>query len=150
MKPVMQTTFGNYGNCFQACLASVLEIPLDSIPEFRRMQVDQEVSCMVSEADKWLRSSKGLRFISVEMYNSDGGDPNTTQCLLNRLAYENRDEFVLLSGKSPRKKPDGSDMYHCVVGVAECWGFNVVHDPHHDGGGIIGHPFGVKWIVPIR
>lgn len=35
MKPVDQTTFGMpEGNCFAACVASVLEVPLDSVPNF--------------------------------------------------------------------------------------------------------------------
>lgn len=35
MRPVDQTTYGpNNGNCFSACLASILEIPLEEIPLF--------------------------------------------------------------------------------------------------------------------
>lgn len=35
MKPVMQTLFGNEkGNCMQACLASLLELALDQVPNF--------------------------------------------------------------------------------------------------------------------
>lgn len=34
MKPTNQTTFGEYGNCFAACVASMLEIPLEDVPNF--------------------------------------------------------------------------------------------------------------------
>ena len=35
MKPVDQTTYGlNNGNCFSACIASILEIPLEEVPLF--------------------------------------------------------------------------------------------------------------------
>jgi hypothetical protein len=35
MKPVYQTKFGDKeGNCFAACLASLLEIEIDSVPDF--------------------------------------------------------------------------------------------------------------------
>lgn len=35
MKPVDQTKFGKpEGNCFAACLASILEVDLDTIPDF--------------------------------------------------------------------------------------------------------------------
>ncbi len=35
MRPVDQTTYGPYdGNCFSACLASILEIPIDEVPLF--------------------------------------------------------------------------------------------------------------------
>lgn len=33
MKPVMQTKFKDNGNCFPAALASILEIPLEEVPE---------------------------------------------------------------------------------------------------------------------
>lgn len=34
MIKVDQTTFGADGNCFSACVASVLELPLDEVPRF--------------------------------------------------------------------------------------------------------------------
>src|SRR5215471_12277424 len=35
MRPVDQTTYGiNDGNCFSACVASILEISLDQVPRF--------------------------------------------------------------------------------------------------------------------
>jgi hypothetical protein len=34
MKPVYQTRFGPDGNCFAACLASILEIDLADVPQF--------------------------------------------------------------------------------------------------------------------
>lgn len=38
MKPVYQTKFGNKeGNCFAACLASLLEIELDTVPDFYKL-----------------------------------------------------------------------------------------------------------------
>lgn len=55
MKPVTQTILHNppetIGNCFVACLSSVLEIPIDSIPHFAEracikrdpLQVDQKL-----------------------------------------------------------------------------------------------------------
>lgn len=35
MKPVMQTKFTkDDGNCLQACMASILELPIESVPDF--------------------------------------------------------------------------------------------------------------------
>lgn len=34
MKPVYQTKFGNEGNCLQACIASIFEIELTTVPAF--------------------------------------------------------------------------------------------------------------------
>jgi hypothetical protein len=32
MKPVMQTKYGEDGNCFAACVASILEVSIDEVP----------------------------------------------------------------------------------------------------------------------
>ena len=34
MRPVDQTRFGENGNCTTACIASLLEMPIDAVPEF--------------------------------------------------------------------------------------------------------------------
>ena len=34
MIPVTQTTFAPAGNCLAACLASILEVPIEAIPNF--------------------------------------------------------------------------------------------------------------------
>lgn len=34
MTPLMQTEFGTGGNCLAACIASVLEVSLDSVPNY--------------------------------------------------------------------------------------------------------------------
>ena len=34
MRPVKQTKFGTQGNCLAACLASLLSLPLEQVPEF--------------------------------------------------------------------------------------------------------------------
>lgn len=41
MKPVYQTLFGSFeGNCFPACIASILEIPLEEVPHFFKEEAD--------------------------------------------------------------------------------------------------------------
>lgn len=106
---------------------------------------------MVDLADTWLRKHHNKRIISIELYDSaegpNKGHPLTTQCVLNRLCH--RDDLVILSGESSRRRADGGRKYHCVIGRPQVWGYEVVHDPHPDGGGIVGQPYGVKWIVPV-
>lgn len=153
MKPVMQTKtdLSQPGDCYRACIASVLELPIEDVPDFRQLQ-EQHGCCMVMESDKWLREHHGKRFISIELYSDREGSRGrhlTDQVIFNRLAHANEGEFVLLSGVSPRQNADGSVRHHCVVAIAEHWGFEVVHDPHPAGGGIVGQPWGVKWIVPV-
>jgi hypothetical protein len=60
MRPVDQTTFGiNDGNCFTACLASILEIPLEEVPSF--------VGAYWDDFLPWL-ADRGL---SATLYRSD-------------------------------------------------------------------------------
>lgn len=43
MKPVRQTIFGHEeGNCAQACVASLLELPLGAVPNFRKERDQQQ------------------------------------------------------------------------------------------------------------
>lgn len=155
MTPHLQTETGDgVGNCFATCIACILDVPVESVPNFMRLQTENGRICMVDEADKWLRANHGKRFISIELYDQqdgpDKGSPLTRQCIMNRLYYRNGGELVILSGESPRKRADGGKKYHSVVAKATCYGFDLIHDPHPDGGGIAGQPYGVKWIVPEK
>lgn len=60
MKPVLQTIFGrDNGNCFNACLASVLEIELSSIPYF--MHDDN----WIEKYNQWLIENFGVYVLDV-------------------------------------------------------------------------------------
>ena len=64
MKPVDQTRFGDEeGNCFQACLASVLEIPLDKVPDFCSMYSEDNWH---SEVQDWLMRFYGMSMLCVK------------------------------------------------------------------------------------
>jgi hypothetical protein len=61
MKPVFQTIFdSDGGNCLTACIASILELPIDEVPNFAQEHGD---NCQ-NAVEKWL-ASKGLRFIEI-------------------------------------------------------------------------------------
>jgi len=51
MKPVQQTRFGKSGNCIQACVASILERPLEAIPDFLSAKTNPWLACQ-----SWLDS----------------------------------------------------------------------------------------------
>jgi hypothetical protein len=55
MIPIDQTIYGPEGNCFQACIASILEVPLDDVPECLGGRYDQRLL-------DWLHS-KGLGLV---------------------------------------------------------------------------------------
>ncbi len=87
MKPVKQTKFGpKEGDCFPACLASILEIDIDPIPDFMNEE-------WPGNFEKWLRVKYGLYPIWV-----------FHPVQLRPFGY------YILSGKSPR-----GDFQHSIV-----------------------------------
>ena len=123
MKKVYQTKFGNIsGNCFPACVASILEIPLETIPNV----------CVLGE--DWFESflfwCGTIGFSYVELFGeyrkmTDG-------------------QLCMVTGKSPR-----GDFRHCVVGRFEGGKIEIIHDPHPDGTGIDGDAEQYGVFIPI-
>jgi hypothetical protein len=109
MTPVDQTTFGHPGgNCFSACVASLLELPISEVPYF--MDESGDNLPWVKQLNDWLapRGYYSMHFVVNET---------------NREAYDRENlwpaGFYILCGKSPRGD-------HAVVAR----GKDVVHDPH--------------------
>jgi hypothetical protein len=91
VKKIMQTKFGaKKGNCFDACVASILEYPLEKIPEN-----------MMSE-DWFLKYQKWLKTIGYQLLNVRLGD-----------GFLPEDIYYIVSGISPRFK----DVQHSTVGL---------------------------------
>ncbi len=60
MIPVAQTRTGANGNCWPACIASILELPLAEIPEFSR-----EPEQWLVDVQEWL-AGLGLYYVQVK------------------------------------------------------------------------------------
>lgn len=126
MKPVYQSITavdrdrGIVGDCFAACIASILELPLADVPHFAQLSLDHEVARGTPLAEAWKngtdwwymtndwlapRGLSYLEFTQAEDWHND---------IRLRLGYH------VIVGKSPR-----GDFDHCVVGRAGI----VVHDP---------------------
>lgn len=113
MRKVFQTKFGpEEGNCFQACLASLLEIPIEGIPE------PEEGEDQFGVLNAWLKENHGKEFLILFGRQTEVAIPRT---------------YHLIGGKSPRY-PDEESFGHIVVGHRGV----MVHDPHPDGGGVLG------------
>lgn len=99
MIPIQQTQFGHdfersdVGNCFSACVASVLEIPLEDIPNFC-YSPREEKDDWFDRFQKWLNH---LSFCAITICNFP-------KDLLANLGY------IIASIKSPR-----GDFLHSVV-----------------------------------
>ncbi len=120
MKPVIQTEFFPGGNCFTACLASILELSLDEMPPI-------EKGDWFVPVHNFLRP-RGLAIIQVPF------------CHVNYLIVHDN-LYYIASGRSPRHK-----CLHAVVYCME----ELVHDPHPEGGGILGEPLTLQFIVQTK
>jgi len=116
MIPVDQTicNFTN-GNCFQACVASIFELPLDDVPSFMGNGPDYFNERVQAWCDEMNLIFMDVKIIDIEV-----------------LAYYFRGVHIIVTGKSPR---DPENM-HCVV-----WkDGQIVHDPHPSKDGLVGDP----------
>jgi hypothetical protein len=116
MIPVYQTIFsdelyGIHGNCFPACIASLMELKLEDVPATQSM---------------------GSNWFSVLFYFLDerGYEFLGTGKKENALTYDSGVEgFYIVNGSSPR----GIRRGHSVIFKNG----KLVHDPHPEGGGVI-------------
>jgi len=125
MKPVIQTTFGvPEGNCFSACLASLLEIQIARVPLF----TSEDWQARLNE---WLAQ---FGYFFMDTIFEGAGTPE----YLDKYAG-----FHIISGDGPRGFP------HAVVGYKG----QMVHDPHPDGTGLLKEN-AAKWtygfLIPVN
>lgn len=105
MKPIHQTKFGvPDGNCLAAAIASILEIGIDTIPEFG---IDDG---WYERFSRYMISHHALQPLDIEV--------ETMPEWMTPRGY------FLINGKSPR-----GDFHHTVVGFDG----KAIHDPLPDG-----------------
>lgn len=108
MVKVYQSRFGRGdGNCFAACVASILEIPLGSVSDI------PESDGWWIHFTRWARDAHGLRPLAYDYA------PEIEVWLPN---YE---KHYIVGGKSPRFP----GCFHAAVGFRG----HLVHDPHPSG-----------------
>jgi hypothetical protein len=115
VKPVDQTLFGEgAGNCFAACVASILGMPLVSVPNFCVEHGDDD---WYGHFSKWL-NDRGLA--PLTMVNADEHATAAHLCWARQFAA---DVHWIASGDTARGK-------HAVVYV----GGRLAHDPNPNYG----------------
>ncbi len=105
MKPVFQTRFSPNGNCFQAALASVLELPIEQVPDF----CNQYKWDWGQQTQKWLVEKFGCYLISVPVETLGAWKPKG---------------YHLMTVNSPR-----GDFLHSLIGLDGI----PIHDPYPGG-----------------
>lgn len=127
MKPIDQTIFGfEKGNCFQACIASILEKPINSIPNFSDGDFRDNII-------KWMKDSNN-RLMEIEC-----NDFISDVDLFNMIF---KDIYIIATGTSPRS-PRNENKLHAVI----YHNGELVHDPHPDRKGIIGSPKCITFFI---
>lgn len=125
MIPVFQTITdhnpaeGRYGNCTQASVASLLNLPLNEVPHFC-VELPQGTDGGIEESrriNEWLRT-RGLALFEL-CYAADSLAAWEEDWRKRGIRF-----YHLLSGISPR------GFCHCTVGLNG----RVIHDPHPAGG----------------
>lgn len=107
MKPVMQTRLGADGNCFEACIASILEIPLEEVPDLGGAATPEKWATIINV---WL-AKRGLQYVELD-YQEDGDA--LWRCIST---------YHIIIGHELR------GVYHAVVGKNG----KPVHDPYPGG-----------------
>ena len=109
-------------DCIRACVATILEIPIETIPNF---MVEDRVEMWIDELRQWLAP---MGFSAMCLFFLDETEEENTRGILCGAG-----------GPGPRGKP------HMVV-----WrDGQMVWDPHPDGGGIIGEPEDFLLFLPL-
>ena len=116
MLKVQQTIFNNEGlkgNCFTACVASILELPIEAVPNWFALYGEQ----WRDHAEYWL-NEHGYALVSIR------------ETALDMLRCLSKGPLVIITGTSPR-----GAFRHAVVGKLIACGtaLQFIHDPHPDG-----------------
>jgi len=135
MTPVYQVVMEDgRGDCLRACIASILDLDVLDVPNFIE---DKERHPVHEAARQWLKT-RGKGMVSVAFRSAEDAAG----------AYVGYDPSPLvLIGESHRLASDGSRKRHAVVGVADGYGFRIIHDPHPSGLGLFGEAEQAVWIL---
>lgn len=116
MIPIYQTIMKPpLGNCMQACLASLFEVPLEDVPNF----MDGPHDSWWERYCDWMVSNYLLQPLRLNVEGKQGEDEEGT--------YWMPRGYHMIQGKSPR-----GDYDHVVVGYKG----EIVHDPFLGGSGL--------------
>lgn len=125
---------GEIGDCHRACIASLLELPIEDVPHFYDVDDGAYKNEHTKQAEeyqtRWL-AERGLAFVELPFL----GD--TLEAVLKWVSFYSGETYYLLCAKSR------GGHGHSVV----CHKDKIVHDPTYgDPHGIVG-PEGDHWWV---
>lgn len=144
MKPVDQAflhapPFGDIGDCFAACLASILDMDRAQVPHFVTTQGPEQPGAgpvWWAATRRWLRSERGIDIASFDIT-----EDFPTPCSLYVSEPGDWQQYGIGDVQSPR-----GDFRHAVVVNLDG---TVVHDPHPSRASMGARLDGVDLLVPI-
>ena len=127
MKPVKQLICHgeDNGDCLRACVASILELPIEDVPNFADTTGDHIEFWRLNNS--WAMK-KGFKYVTISISEDSIWD------IIG-------DIFCIASAKSPRRK----DQWHSVV-----WRNGIVHDPHPSNDFLAETPKQFTLLVPFN
>lgn len=126
MTPVLQTDYrAPGGNCFQACVASILDLPLASVPHFLKG----------SDGGMWTQDHWDVVRRFAEQYGRMAVwlDPDKPEDLPFIQRMNDEGLYAVATGKAF----PSSEYGHCVVWQRG----QLAHDPMGDGHGLASEPW---------
>lgn len=114
---------GRYGDCFRTCLACLMDLEPQDVPHFMDLNEYpyEDMGDLWACVDRWL-----IRYGLVRATFAIPAE--SVEPVLTMMRNHNPAVPYMLCGQSPR----GTD--HEVI----CQGGGIIHDPHPDGGGLVG------------
>lgn len=122
---------GEAGNCYQAALASALDLPLDAVPHFAAMGAD-----WWPKSHDWLAANGLIRLIWCDDHDtypsvSEAPWPMSLDCLAWPDDLPAPRELVAVLGCGP--SPRGAFRHVVLLDPASG---SLLHDPHPSGDGV--------------
>jgi hypothetical protein len=109
------------GNCFAACLASILELPLEVVPNLARFWHDGEWDRAWNKQQRWLERF-GLRVTWAEPSDAKDWRPEGYWISTNNVGQGEHDQHAtvwrgheMVWNPCPGSKADGSDLGACTL-----------------------------------
>ncbi len=125
---------GVIGDCFRACLASLLELPLEQVPHFALESRKAGLESMMPLVKDWL-AARGLYLFNFPV-SPPLGYRDPTGEIVRRYGKCNPNIYYILAGAiRPDVEETGEDRYnHAVI----CHGGRIVHNPNDSKPDIVG------------
>lgn len=126
MTPTQQTIYGEKGNCFEACIASFFDIPINDVPNLNAYEEGE----WLEKLNDWLRP-QGLVYFEGRILYGEMDE-----------FFRDKDFYYIAIGPTIRS----AEILHAVIGRKG----KTLFDPHPDNPGILKEKNGMRFGVFVK